>query len=158
MLLPLMLAENWAKDPPQRSNDNDMRIIFFISLFLVIFSFLNASSCLANESSLFENSLKKTAVGLGYVSSMDVVGGSDTLEQKIGGIVQIALSFLGVIFFILMIYGGFLWMTASGNEQQVDKARNLITAAIIGLVIVVAAYAISYFVVKTLGEKVLIKP
>lgn len=73
------------------------------------------------------------------------------LEFVIGKIIQATLSLLGIIFIILMIYGGGLWMTAKGNEQQVDKAKDLITAAIIGLVIVVAAYAISYFVIKTIG-------
>lgn len=73
------------------------------------------------------------------------------IDPVISTVIQATLSLLGVIFIILIIYGGGLWMTAKGNEQQVDKARNLITAAIIGLVIVVAAYAISYFVIKTIG-------
>ena len=104
--------------------------------------------------SLFEQGLKKTAKGLGYETGKQAI----TIESKIGTIIQIALSFLGVIFFLLMIYGGFLWMTAKGKEQQLEKAKNLITAAIIGLIIVVAAYAISYFVIKALSEQAMIKP
>ena len=74
-----------------------------------------------------------------------------SVESIISTIIQIALSFLGVIFLILMIYGGSIWMTAQGNEQDVEKAKNLITAAIIGLIIVLSAYAISYLVINKLG-------
>jgi hypothetical protein len=56
-----------------------------------------------------------------------------------------------------MIYGGYLWMLDRGNEKQVEKAKNLIQAAIIGLAIVVAAYAISIFVVSLLSAN-LLKP
>ena len=80
-----------------------------------------------------------------------------TLNNTIGTIIKAALSFLGVIFLILMIYGGFLWMTAKGNEEEVTKAKNLINAAIIGLIIVVSAYAISYFVIKNLSGAALPK-
>jgi len=59
------------------------------------------------------------------------------------------LSFLGVIFVVLIVYGGILWMTAMGNDQQVDKAKKIITESIIGLVIVVLAYSISFLVIKS---------
>jgi len=58
----------------------------------------------------------------------------------------VVLSFIGVLFLILMIYGGYTWMTAVGNEQQVTKARTIIVAALIGVLVTVAAYAITYFV------------
>ncbi len=69
--------------------------------------------------------------------------------------IQVALSFLGVIFLILMIYGGFLWMTAAGNDEQVGQAKKILTGAIIGLIIVVAAYAISVLIIEQLGENTL---
>lgn len=75
----------------------------------------------------------------------------NTPESVIASIIQTALSFLGVIFLILMIYGGYLWMTARGNEEQSGKAKNTIVAAIIGIVIVLSAYAISYLVIEKLG-------
>ncbi len=72
------------------------------------------------------------------------------LPSAIGRIVGAALSFIGIIFFILMIYGGVLWMTARGNDQQVEKAKDLIVAAIVGLIIVFIAYAITAFIGKSL--------
>lgn len=91
----------------------------------------------------------------------DVAGeaGYDTSQEGvlpiIKTIIQVALSFLGVIFLILVIYGGFLWMTASGNEEQVGKAKKILKSAIIGLVIVMMSYAISWFVTNALGENAL---
>ena len=60
--------------------------------------------------------------------------------------VRVILEFLGVIALVLVIYAGFLWMTAGGNEEKVTKAKNIITAAVIGLIITMAAYAITSFV------------
>jgi len=57
---------------------------------------------------------------------------------------------LGIIFIILMIYAGYNWMTAQGEEEKVTKAKTTIQRAIIGLIIVVSAYAITAFVFKSL--------
>ena len=54
-----------------------------------------------------------------------------------------------------MIYGGIVWMMAGGNEQDAEKAKNIIIAAIIGLMIVLAAYAISYFIVNSFSSSAL---
>lgn len=70
---------------------------------------------------------------------------SSNLSTIIGTIVGAALSFLGVVFFILIIYGGYMWMFSMGNEQTATKAKEIIIAAIIGLVIVLMAYAITSY-------------
>lgn len=67
-----------------------------------------------------------------------------------GGIISVFLSLLSIMFILLLIYGGYLWMNARGNTEQVTKAQDLIKDAVIGLVIIVAAYAITYFVLATL--------
>ncbi len=77
-------------------------------------------------------------------------GSSDFLNTKIGSIIEIVLSFIGVIFLLLMIYAGINWMTSSGNEEKVKKSKELITNAIIGLIIVLAAYAITAFIGENL--------
>lgn len=78
-------------------------------------------------------------------------------ETLIGQVIRVIISFVGVIFLVLMIYGGYLWMLARGNDQQVEKAKNLITAAIIGLIIVLAAYAITYILIDKIGSGVLVE-
>lgn len=74
-----------------------------------------------------------------------------TVPVLIGNIVAIALSFVAVGFFILILYGGILWMTAAGNAENVEKAKNIFVAAAIGLFIVLSAYAITKFVFSNLG-------
>jgi heme/copper-type cytochrome/quinol oxidase subunit 2 len=67
-------------------------------------------------------------------------------------IIITVLGLLGVIFVVLLIFAGFQWMTAEGNEEKVEKAKSTITRAIIGLAIVIAAYAITYFVFNALND------
>lgn len=74
-----------------------------------------------------------------------------SLEETIGQLINVVLGFLGIIFLLLVIYAGFLWMTAGGNSDKVDKAKSILIQATIGLVILLAAYAITSFVVTQLG-------
>jgi len=76
---------------------------------------------------------------------------SRSLAEIIGGLVQAALGLLGIVLLVLILYGGFLWMTAGGNEDQVGKAKKIITNAVVGLVIVMAAYAIASFAVDAIS-------
>lgn len=69
-------------------------------------------------------------------------------ESMGGRIIAQILSLLGVIFLGVMLYGGLTWMTASGNEQRVEKAKHTLIAGTIGLVVVLAAYAASYFIIN----------
>ncbi len=71
----------------------------------------------------------------------------DDLSELIGVGINTALAFVGLIFMVLMIYAGYLWMTARGEEEPVKKAKKIITASIIGLILVISAYAITNLVV-----------
>ena len=73
-----------------------------------------------------------------------------TLSTMIGKIVKAFLSLLGVIFIVLMLYGGYTWMLAAGDEAKVTKAGNIIRRAIIGLIITVGSWAIWIFIVENL--------
>ena len=70
-----------------------------------------------------------------------------TIAQRI---VAIVFSFLGIIAVIMMIYAGFLWLTASGEEEKAKQGRTLLFQAFIGLIIILAAYSIVYFVLYQL--------
>jgi len=74
------------------------------------------------------------------------VGGSTDLIEIIGRLINIFLGFVGVILLILILYAGFLWMTAGGNAEQVQKAKDYIKNAVIGLIILVSAFAIVRFI------------
>ena len=65
-------------------------------------------------------------------------------------IIRIILGFLGVIAVIIILLGGFKWMTAQGNEEKTTEARKLIISGVIGLVIILAAFGIAQFVINSL--------
>lgn len=76
--------------------------------------------------------------------------GNQPLEQTLGMLINVLLGLLGIIFLVLVIYAGFLWMTAGGDEKAVAKAKSIMITAVIGLVILLSAYAISSFVLDQL--------
>jgi len=65
-----------------------------------------------------------------------------SVSSIVGNIVSSLLGFLGLIFIISTIYGGYLWMTDQGNEEQVEKAKKIIKNSIVGLIIIMASYGI----------------
>ncbi|PIT88631.1 MAG: hypothetical protein COU29_02555 [Candidatus Magasanikbacteria bacterium CG10_big_fil_rev_8_21_14_0_10_36_32] len=69
-----------------------------------------------------------------------------SIPAVLGDLVGIALSLLGIFFFILVLYAGFIWMTAAGSGEQVDKAKKILMSGAIGLVIVLSAYTITSYV------------
>ena len=69
-----------------------------------------------------------------------------TLSQTVGKIIRIVLGLLGIIFLALTVYAGFLWMTAAGNDEQAGKAIGILKTGVIGLIIILASYSITYFV------------
>ena len=73
-----------------------------------------------------------------------------TLQIFIARIIRELLTFLGILFFVLVLYAGALWMTAGGKEDQVERARNILTRAGTGLAIVLLGYAITVFVMRAL--------
>lgn len=75
--------------------------------------------------------------------------GTADLASTVIKIVQWVLGFLGLVAVIMILIGGFQWMTAGGNEEKVASAKKIISAAVIGLIVVLLAWAIVIFVVQT---------
>jgi hypothetical protein len=125
-------------------------LILFVSLIIINNVFIISNTVLAAAApatNALNNSITKELT--------DVAGAAQFNPYKspvliIGSIISVALGLLGVIFVILMIYAGFLWMTAGGNEETVKKAKKWLANAVIGLIIVLAAYAISTFVIQSI--------
>lgn len=67
-------------------------------------------------------------------------------------IIQIFLGFLGIIAVGLIVYAGFLWMTAAGNEDKIDRAKKTLVSAVVGLIIILSAFAIATFILNKLLE------
>jgi len=79
---------------------------------------------------------------------------SQDLKATIENIIRIILGFLGILVIVAIIYGGFRMMTAGGNADQNEGGRKIIIAGAIGLVVILAAYAIASFVVNSLQSAV----
>ncbi len=82
---------------------------------------------------------------VGYAYGERVSDRNDVRDVRlvVANIIKIFLGFMGIIFLVLIIYGGFIWMTASGQEDKINKARSLLITGIIGLIIVVSSFAIA---------------
>ena len=104
------------------------------------------------DSPSFAEVLRRTACKAGFISS----GDTETIKEEnivsiIGQFISIVLGFTGVVFVVLILYGGWLWGTARGNEEQVQSAEKLIRNAVIGVIIVFATFTISRFVINAIN-------
>ena len=79
------------------------------------------------------------------------VAAQGTLGQNVTRIINYFLGLLGLVAVGFLIYAGVLMVTAGGNEEQVGKARKIITYAVIGIVIILLSYTIVTFVSSALG-------
>ncbi|MBN1326021.1 hypothetical protein JW977_03535 [Candidatus Falkowbacteria bacterium] len=87
-------------------------------------------------------------VGLSYVTSTGLPTGD--IRTTIATIINVAMGLLGVVAVVIILVGGFKWMTAMGNEENVKTAKKLIFQGVIGLVIILSAYAIANFVLTNI--------
>ena len=69
-------------------------------------------------------------------------------EYYLGIALKSLFSVLGVICITLLIYSGFIWMTARGNETKVQKAKENIINVTIGLILVISGYALTVFLLN----------
>jgi hypothetical protein len=86
-----------------------------------------------------ENNIR-TAIGLG----------SEDPRAIVAKVINVILGFLGIIAVVIILIGGFKWMTAGGSEDKVGEAKKLIVAGVIGLVIILASWGIATFVIDRL--------
>lgn len=91
----------------------------------------------------------------GANESVDAIASGGGLSTKslpslVGNLINVLLGVLGIVFVVLVVYAGFLYLTSQGEETNVKKAKKLLTQSIIGLIIIIAAYGISSYVVSAL--------
>jgi len=114
-------------------------IITFVALGLVAFDYTYAALDLTDK-------LGSVGASAGYAET------EPKIAITIGSIIQSLLSLLGVIFMAYIIYGGYKWLTARGNEENLNIAKGTIRNGIVGLIIILGAYAISAFVITQVIE------
>jgi len=111
-------------------------------LFLLVFlaSFLLFKTVLAADN---------VASGITQVDSGIALGNTSPI-QTVLKVIQIALGFLGIILVCIIIYAGYLWTTSMGQAAKIDKAKGILKGAVIGLIIILSAWGITYFILKKL--------
>jgi amino acid transporter len=119
------------------------KVITLLVSFLAILSFSNIAAAYNFGGDSDTSGINTLATGAGYNLT------STTPEEYIGKILLLVFSFIGLIFMVLVIYAGIQWMTAQGNTSQVSKAKDTLVKAIVGLVIIMAAYGITFLIVNT---------
>ena len=95
--------------------------------------------------------IAQTDYGLGETATAAGIPSSRNITQIIGDVIGTALSLVSVLFFALMLYAGIKWMLARGDSGEAESALGTIIHAIIGLIVVLASYAITNFVFNTVG-------
>ncbi len=112
------------------------RLLFFVRI-IVPFIFLRAHAQTRDKFNLNA-----------AASDTGVIKGD--IAVVVANIFRGILGVVGVVFLILIIYGGMTWMTSGGNEQRIATAKKILTTATIGLIVVMTGYAVTYFIIQSL--------
>jgi hypothetical protein len=117
---------------------NIKKILFIVFLVIAIFTVADFTLAASLD------------VGMNYAAGIGL-GNSDP-RIIIANIIRIVLGFLGIIALVLIIYAGWLWMTAGGESDKIDKAKKILIGAVIGMIISLSAFAIASFILSRLME------
>lgn len=129
------------------------RLAFASCLFLRVFAFsaplvfaADAGAAPAGDSpaSLISGGLNAAAEGTGYSTSL-------SLPSLIGKMISIGLGVVGIVLVIMIVYAGILYMTAGGEDAKIKTAKKMITQSVIGIILMVSAYAIANFIISRLS-------
>lgn len=122
-----------------------MKKILSLAVVLILFfiaSHAKAQILSPDADANLHNQAEAMSVAAGFNESTS----ADSVPNTIATIIKTFLGLLGIIFIVLVIWSGYEWMTAGGNEEIVTKSKARLTRAVIGLIIIVSAYSVTYFV------------
>lgn len=89
-----------------------------------------------------------TDLGIQYGESTGL--GQKDIRVTVASIIKTAMGLLGIVAVVIILIGGFKWMTAGGNEEQTGEAKSWIFSGVIGLAIILSAYALATYVINSL--------
>ncbi len=123
------------------------KIVIVASIAIIFAPFLTATAEIGDGANT--GGVKKPATPV--TLSNPLTGNSDpvttdTINSYIGKVINAVLGVVGSIALVMFIYGGFTWMMAAGNKNQVEKGRDIIIWSVIGIVVIFMAYAMVNFV------------
>ncbi len=116
------------------------KILKFSIIFL--FTLLLASPTIAQVDPL----------GMQIIDKSDILLSSEDPRNITVRIINVVLTLLGIIALIIVLLAGFKWMTSGGNQEEVGQAKKLLTAGLIGLIIILTAWGITTFIITEIGE------
>ncbi len=76
--------------------------------------------------------------------------GTKDIRESVMNIINVMLGFVGILAIVIILWGGFRWLTSGGNEEKIGEAKKVLTSGIIGLIIIFTAYALANFVITQL--------
>jgi len=118
----------------------------FITLIILVLSFLIFNAVCAQRPSSFGEGLNKTAEDIQDIDQ------ETSLSDYLVFATQALLSFIGVAFVALLIYGGLTYMTAQGVEERIVKSKKIIIQAVVGIVLIGAGHAITLFIASQIEQ------
>lgn len=138
-------------------NLNFLKVIFLTIFLASVFSLVIAGNI--NAQAILEGQINTNLEVFGNKAYDSKAPGSteEASEKTVrtaAFIINIFLGLIGIVFTAYLIYGGFLWMTAAGNQDEITKAKKIITNSVIAIVIILAAFAISRFVLGEAGKAI----
>ncbi len=125
---------NYKLNMPMRLK-NLIIIISLISLGCLIFIMPALASSISGQVEQFGGQIGATRQNIPELAAL---------------IIKSLLTLLGLVFVVIILYGGFMYMTSQGEQEKIKKAKQILATAIIGLIIILAAYAITTFVVNAI--------
>ncbi len=85
-------------------------------------------------------------------AGFDPEGTEADATALVANFVNVLMTISGIVFLLIIVYGGFLYMTAGGQEDRIKKAKRMLVSGIIGVIIITSSFAISFYVFQKLAE------
>jgi hypothetical protein len=131
-----------------KGGENMRRMIMIASMAMMLaLPLLSAGSVLAEPST---QPISTEEMGITYGAYTGLTEGD--IRVTIANIIRIAMSLLGIVAVVIILIGGFTWMTAGGNDDKIGEAKKWIFAGVMGLAIILSAYALATFVINSLVD------
>lgn len=130
------------------------KLLGLLTAFILGFSILVPLSYAANEGIVDTTSAAQNTAKVSNKCVTKYDCGDYSLNDMVAIAIRAAnwiLGIVGSITLLMFVYGGFLFLTSSGSSEQIKKAKSVLVAAVIGLIIVFSSYLIIKFILGQMG-------
>ncbi|MCX6746472.1 MAG: Ig-like domain-containing protein [Candidatus Parcubacteria bacterium] len=138
-----LLTKKSQGQKKKRFDSRTAKKVLLLILILAVFLFCNIESVLA---ATIEPGLNEIASPLG-LGTMDI-------RVTIAQIIRVALGLLGIVAVVIILYGGFLYLTSMGEPEKIKKAKDVLRDGVIGLIIILMAFAIASFIINAIMQAI----